>query len=63
MRVITGIARGRKLKELPGLETRPTTDKVKESVFNIVQFDIEGRQVLDLAQKVLQKPETQENMQ
>ena len=48
MRVITGIARGRKLKELPGLETRPTTDKVKESVFNIVQFDIEGRQVLDL---------------
>ena len=48
MRVITGIARGRKLKELPGLETRPTTDKVKESVFNIVQFDIEGRRVLDL---------------
>ena len=30
------------------METRPTTDKVKESVFNIVQFDIEGRQVLDL---------------
>lgn len=48
MRVITGIARGRRLKELPGLETRPTTDKVKESVFNIVQFDIEGRRVLDL---------------
>ena len=48
MRVITGAARGRKLKELPGLETRPTTDKVKESVFNIIQFDIEGRRVLDL---------------
>ena len=48
MRVITGTARGRRLKELPGLETRPTTDKVKESVFNIVQFDIEGRRVLDL---------------
>ena len=48
MRVITGIARGRKLKELPGLDTRPTTDKVKESLFNIVQFDIEGRKVLDL---------------
>lgn len=31
-----------------GLETRPTTDKVKESVFNIVQFDVEGRRVLDL---------------
>lgn len=48
MRVITGAARGRKLKELPGLETRPTTDKVKESIFNIIQFDIEGRRVLDL---------------
>ena len=55
MRVITGIARGRKLKELPGLETRPTTDKVKESVFNIVQFDIEGRQVLDLATAVVRE--------
>jgi len=48
MRVITGTARGRKLKDLPGLDTRPTTDKVKESLFNIVQFDIEGRTVLDL---------------
>lgn len=48
MRVITGLARGRRLKELPGLETRPTTDKVKESIFNIIQFDIEGRRVLDL---------------
>ena len=48
MRVISGTARGRKLKELQGMDTRPTTDKVKESMFNIVQFDIEGRQVLDL---------------
>ena len=48
MRVISGAARGRKLKELPGLDTRPTTDRVKESMFNIVQFDIEGRSVLDL---------------
>ena len=48
MRVITGSARGRKLKELPGLDTRPTTDKVKESIFNIIQFDIEGRRALDL---------------
>ena len=30
------------------METRPTTDKVKESMFNIIQFDIEGRRVLDL---------------
>ncbi len=48
MRVITGTARGRKLKALEGLDTRPTTDKVKESIFNIVQFDVEGRNVLDL---------------
>ena len=48
MRVITGSARGRRLRELPGLDTRPTTDKVKESIFNIVQFDVEGRRVLDL---------------
>ncbi len=48
MRVITGSARGRRLKELEGMETRPTTDRVKEGVFNIIQFDIEGRRVLDL---------------
>lgn len=48
MRIISGTARGRRLKELPGLDTRPTTDKVKESIFNIVQFDVEGRRVLDL---------------
>lgn len=48
MRVITGSARGRKLKELEGYETRPTTDRVKEGIFNIIQFDIEGRRVLDL---------------
>ena len=48
MRVITGTARGRRLKELPGTETRPTTDRVKEAVFSIIQFDIEGRTVLDL---------------
>ena len=48
MRVITGSARGRVLKELQGMETRPTTGKVKESLFSIIQFDIEGRRVLDL---------------
>ena len=48
MRVITGSARGRRLLELAGTETRPTTDRVKEGVFNIIQFDIEGRRVLDL---------------
>jgi 16S rRNA (guanine(966)-N(2))-methyltransferase RsmD len=48
MRVISGSARGRKLKEPAGFKIRVTSDKVKESVFNIVQFDIEGRRVLDL---------------
>lgn len=48
MRVITGTARGKRLKELPGLETRPTTDRVKEGIFNVIQFDIEGRKILDL---------------
>ena len=48
MRVITGTARGRRLRELEGQETRPTTDRVKEGLFNIVQFAVEGRRVLDL---------------
>jgi len=48
VRVITGTARGRKLKEPQGYSIRPTTDMVKESIFSIVQFDIEGRRVLDL---------------
>ena len=48
MRVITGSARGRKLKEPQGFDIRPTTDRVKEAIFNICQFDVEGRRVLDL---------------
>lgn len=48
MRVITGLARGRKLKEPVGDDIRPTTDMVKEALFNILQFDVEGRRVLDL---------------
>ena len=40
MRVISGSARGRRLKELPGMDTRPTTDQVKESIFNIIQLNI-----------------------
>ena len=48
MRVITGTARGRRLGELKGQETRPTTGKVKEGIFSALQFDIEGRRVLDL---------------
>ncbi len=48
MRIITGLARGRKLIEPEGMSIRPTTDQVKESIFNIIQFDIEGRSFLDL---------------
>lgn len=48
MRVITGTARGRKLKTPENYDIRPTTDVVKEAVFNIIQFDVEGRRVLDL---------------
>lgn len=48
MRIITGSARGTKLITLEGEATRPTTDKVKEALFSMIQFDIEGRAVLDL---------------
>ncbi len=48
MRVITGTARSRRLKTPENYDIRPTTDNVKESLFNIIQFDIEGRRVLDL---------------
>lgn len=48
MRVITGSARGTKLVSLEGENTRPTSDRVKEAVFSMLQFDIEGRAVLDL---------------
>ena len=48
MRVITGIAKGKRLKPLDSIEVRPTTDRVKEAVFSAIQFDVEGRVFLDL---------------
>lgn len=48
MRVITGTARGRRLKTLEGRDVRPTTDRVKEALFSIIQFELEGRTVLDM---------------
>ena len=49
MRVITGSARGRMLETLKGGDiVRPTTDKVKEAVFSSIQFEIEGRDFLDV---------------
>lgn len=48
MRVITGSARGRRLSAPAGMDVRPTSDKVKEAVFSVVQFDLPGSAVLDL---------------
>ncbi len=48
MRIITGSARGAKLLTLSGEATRPTAERTKEAVFSMIQFDIEGRRVLDL---------------
>ena len=48
MRVITGSARGTRLQAPEGLNTRPTAERVKEALFSIIQFEIEGRRVLDL---------------
>ena len=48
MRVITGSARGVTLKTPEGMQTRPTTDRVKEAMFSIIQFEIPGADVLDL---------------
>lgn len=48
MRIITGSARGITLKTLEGDNTRPTPERVKEAVFSSIQFDIEGKTMLDL---------------
>ena len=48
MRIITGSRRGRKLRTLEGQAVRPTPDRIKEALFNILQFDVEGRVFLDL---------------
>lgn len=47
MKVITGNLRGRVIQTLDGEATRPTTQRVKEALFSAIQFDIEGRRVLD----------------
>ena len=48
MRIISGICRGRKLNTLEGDNTRPTADRVKESVFNILGTSVMDKNVLDL---------------
>ena len=48
MRIVTGKAKGCRLETLSGLETRPTVERVKEGMFSAINFEIEGRRVLDL---------------
>lgn len=48
MRIIGGIARGRTLTAPAGMKTRPTQDYVRESLFNIIRWDLEDARVLDL---------------
>ncbi len=48
MRVIAGTIKGLRLETLSNIKLRPTTDKVKESLFNILQFDIQNSNFLDL---------------
>ena len=48
MRVIAGTARSMPLKCIEGLDTRPTTDRIKETLFNMLQPEIPGCRFLDL---------------
>lgn len=48
MRIITGTARGTKLLAPEGITTRPTSERAKEGLFNVLQFEIERKRVLDL---------------
>ncbi|CAM3945631.1 16S rRNA (guanine(966)-N(2))-methyltransferase RsmD [Paenibacillus alkaliterrae] len=48
MRVIAGEAKGRTLKAVPGMNTRPTTDKVKEAIFSMIGPYFDGGTALDL---------------
>ncbi|MBF0235414.1 MAG: 16S rRNA (guanine(966)-N(2))-methyltransferase RsmD [Desulfamplus sp.] len=48
MRIISGTCRGRKLATIKGISIRPTSDRVRESIFNIIGQKVHGAQVLDL---------------
>ena len=48
MRIITGVAKGKRLETLEGEATRPTSERIKEAIFSSIQFEIENRRVLDL---------------
>ena len=48
LRIITGTAKGKRIETLEGEATRPTSERIKEAMFSSIQFDVEGRRVLDL---------------
>ena len=48
MRIITGVAKGKRLETLEGEATRPTSERIKEAIFSSIQFEVENRRVLDL---------------
>ena len=48
MRIISGSARGRKILSPEGMGTRPTLDRIKEAIFNIIQSRVRGARVIDV---------------
>ncbi len=48
LKIITGIAKGKRIQTLEGEETRPTSERIKQAIFSSIQFDIDNRRVLDL---------------
>ena len=48
MRIIAGVCRSRPLRAPRGMDTRPTYDRVRETIFDILQFEVNGAEVLDL---------------
>ena len=48
MRIIAGVARSRPIKAPKGMDTRPTLDRVRETIFNMLQFEVRSARVLDL---------------
>jgi len=48
LRIISGNLKGKKIRSIKGTKTRPTSDRIRESIFNILAFDIEDACILDL---------------
>ncbi len=48
MRIISGDLKGKKLRSIRGTKTRPTSDRLRESIFNIIAFNVQHTRILDL---------------